>query len=350
MDTTQDTALIVSGGGFGDIWKGKLHSGGKVAIKTWRTNTLEQCDYKTVKRAARELFLWSQMKHLNVHQLQGVIMFRDHCLGMVSEWMENGNLHEYLRKQPSADRYQLCVHVASGLEYMHKCSTIHGDLKAINVLVSSDGVAKLSDFDFSIMSGMSSLVFSESSNSRSGSARWSAPEILLVETPVRTTQADVYALGMTMLEIFTGQVPYPECQKEFTISKKVENGTLPDRPWSQLKDEEQGNVMWQLLLDCWNREPGERPSSGQVADAVASVSYMQGLTEEDGSFGACGYALRLDGTFVLDSIILHTSLHMISFTGSFKFIVFKFMLHLQDMLDAKRRRTDYSDNIFRRDS
>ncbi|EUC58993.1 tyrosine kinase catalytic domain protein [Rhizoctonia solani AG-3 Rhs1AP] len=91
---------------------------------------------------------------------------------MVSEWMDNGNLHEYLRKFPSADRYQLCIHIASGLEYMHTRATVHGDLKAANVLVSLDGVARLSDFDFSIMSEVSSLVFSESSNSRLGSARW----------------------------------------------------------------------------------------------------------------------------------------------------------------------------------
>ncbi|CAE6378335.1 unnamed protein product [Rhizoctonia solani] len=196
MDTKQDTALIVSGGGFGDIWKGKLHNGRPVAIKAWRINTLKQCDYQTVKRAARELFIWSRMDHPNIHKLQGVIMFREQYLGMVSGWMDYGNLYEYLQKEPNADQYQLCVHVASGLKYMHGYSTIHGDLKAMNVLVSSDGVAKLSDFDFSVMSGASSLVFSESSNSRLGSARWAAPEILLADTPVRTKKADVYALGM----------------------------------------------------------------------------------------------------------------------------------------------------------
>ncbi|CAE6514661.1 unnamed protein product [Rhizoctonia solani] len=201
MDPRQETAMIVSGGGFGDIWKGQLHDGGKVAIKAWRTNALEQCSYKTLKRAARELFCWSRMEHPNIHRLQGVIMFRGRCLGMVSEWMENGNLHEYLRKQPSTDRYQLCVHVASGLEYMHSCSTIHGDLKAVNILISSDGIARLSDFDFSIMSGVSSLVFSETSNSRLGSLRWAAPELLVGEAPKRTTQCDVYAMGMTFLVI-----------------------------------------------------------------------------------------------------------------------------------------------------
>ncbi|CUA75507.1 Vegetative incompatibility protein HET-E-1 [Podospora anserina] [Rhizoctonia solani] len=261
MDTKQETALIVSGGGFGDVRKGKLYSGGSVAIKTWRINTLEQCEYKTVKRAARELFLWSRMDHPNIHRLQGVIMFRDQYLGMVSEWMDHGNLHEYLRKQASADRYQL---------YMHNCNTVHGDLKAINVLVSSDGTAKLSDFDFSIMSEVGGLVFSETSNSRLGSLRWAAPELLLAEVPKRTTQCDVYALGMTFLEIFTGQVPFPECKQDFTILMNVQRGTLPSRPLEQLKNDERGDMMWRLLLECWNKEPSERPSSGQVVDTLVS--------------------------------------------------------------------------------
>ncbi|CAE6445327.1 unnamed protein product, partial [Rhizoctonia solani] len=111
---------------------------------------------------------------------------------------------------------------------------VHGDLKAVNVLVSSDGIARLSDFDFSIMSGVSSLVFSESSNSRTGSLRWAAPEILLEEVRTRTTESDVYALGMTMLEIFTGEVPYPDCRTEIGVIRTVERGALPARPLEKL--------------------------------------------------------------------------------------------------------------------
>ncbi|CAE6402935.1 unnamed protein product [Rhizoctonia solani] len=199
MDTRQDTAMIMSGGGFGDIWVGQLHNRTKVAIKAWRTNTLECCHHKTLKRAARELFYWSRMRHDNIHQLLGVIVFKDQYLGMVSEWMDNGNLHEYLRKNPNVDCFQLCNGVASGLNYMHCESTIHGDLKAANVLVSANGIARISDFDFSIMSGISSLVFSESSNTRAGSTRWTAPEILCEEVTKRTTHSDVYALGMVRI-------------------------------------------------------------------------------------------------------------------------------------------------------
>ncbi|CAE6487097.1 unnamed protein product [Rhizoctonia solani] len=273
MDARQDTAMIVSGGGFGDIWKGQLYSGANVAIKCWRTNALEQCDYKTLKRAARELYYWSRLDHPNIHRLQGVILFRDRYLGMVSEWMDNGSLHDYLRKSPNADRHQLCINIASGLEYMHSRSTIHGELKAANVLVTSDGVAKLCDFDFSIMSEVSTLVFSESSDSRTGSLRWMAPEILLEDVRRRTTQSDIYALGMTMLEIFTGEVPYPECRADFAVIMKLQKGTLPARPLERIKDDEQGNIMWQLLLDCWNRDPDARPSSKKVVDTLVSRIY-----------------------------------------------------------------------------
>ncbi|EUC58963.1 tyrosine kinase family catalytic domain protein [Rhizoctonia solani AG-3 Rhs1AP] len=265
MDTRQDTAMIMSGGGFGDIWVGQLYNRTKVAIKAWRTNTLECCHHKTLKRAARELFYWSKMRHDNIHQLLGVIVFKDQYLGMVSEWMDNGNLHEYLRKNPNADCFQLCNDVASGLDYMHRESTIHGDLKAANVLVSANGIARISDFDFSIMSGISSLVFSESSNTRAGSTRWTAPEILCEEVTKRTTHSDVYALGM---EIFTGDVPYPDCRLDFSVIMRVTQGTLPTRPIKQLKKGHQGDLMWQLLLDCWRRTPRERPSSRKVASTV----------------------------------------------------------------------------------
>ncbi|EUC56567.1 tyrosine kinase catalytic domain protein, partial [Rhizoctonia solani AG-3 Rhs1AP] len=129
----------------------------------------------------------------------GVIVFKDQYLGMVSEWMENGNLHEYLRTHPDADQHQLCIDIASGLKYMHARNTVHGDLKALNVLVSPNGIAMLSDFDFSVMSEASGLMFTASSNSRAGSTRWVAPEMLAEEAPKRTKESDVYALGMVSI-------------------------------------------------------------------------------------------------------------------------------------------------------
>ncbi|CAE6472825.1 unnamed protein product [Rhizoctonia solani] len=283
MDSQQEAAIIVSGGGFGNIWNGKMHDGTKVAIKAWRANALEQCDYKKLKRAARELYFWSRMDHPHIHQLLGVILFRDEYLGMVSEWMDNGNLHEYLRKHPDADRYQLV-----GLEYMHSRHTIHGDIKAINVLVSPDGIARISDFDYSMMLDASNgLVFSVSSgNSRAATTRWAAPELLGLQAQSKTKKSDIYALGMTMLvthaqtfvfhpltmnvqEILTGKVPFHNL-RDVVVIWTVVGGTPPTRP-VELGKNQKGNSMWQLLLDCWSQKPSDRPSSEKVVKTLVNL-------------------------------------------------------------------------------
>ncbi|CAE6358944.1 unnamed protein product [Rhizoctonia solani] len=169
MDPKQEAAIVVSRGDLGDFWMGRLYNGEKTAI-----NTLGQYSHYYMEvqiSIAHEWYVSLKLKHQNIHRLHGVIMFRDQYLGMVSEWTENGNLHEYLRKYPGIDRYQLCVQVASGLNYMHSSGYVHGNLKATNVLVSSDGVAKLSGYFY--FSGVTSgLVLSESSNLRSGPLRW----------------------------------------------------------------------------------------------------------------------------------------------------------------------------------
>ncbi|KAH7338671.1 kinase-like domain-containing protein [Rhizoctonia solani] len=274
IDSVQNSSSPVSVGGFGEIWTSRLYDGTKVAIKVWRASEIEQCKDRALKRAAREVYYWSRMNHPHVHRLRGVMIFKENCLGMVSEWMENGNLHEYIRKNYHLDRYEMCESIASGLNYMHRDNAIHGDLKAINVLVSSDGIAKLADFGLSTMSE-ASLGFSETSNPRIGTTRWAAPELVLGDAP-KSKESDVYALGMTMLEIITGEVPYPQCHSDYQVIAKIMRGTQPERPMVQLKDNGRDNQMWSLLVSCWNQEPIARPSAQQVLESVRQA-FLDGL-------------------------------------------------------------------------
>ena len=58
---------------------------------------------------AREIYIWSKTRHENVQELLGIVTFEGQ-IGMVSDWMPNGNLQQYIQKNPSVERYPLvCV-------------------------------------------------------------------------------------------------------------------------------------------------------------------------------------------------------------------------------------------------
>ncbi|KAG9074908.1 hypothetical protein FS749_013484 [Ceratobasidium sp. UAMH 11750] len=170
LDLPRDSEAALSGGRFGDVWCGNLHDSTRVAIKSLRLHTVDEVNSKVVKHAARELYFWSKLKHRNVLELLGFAIFQEQ-LAMISPWMENGTLNDYIRKHSGLDRWSLCLQVSEGLEYIHGVGMVHGDLKANNILVSADGVVKLSDFGNSVMTNHS-LAFSATSIEGGGTARW----------------------------------------------------------------------------------------------------------------------------------------------------------------------------------
>ncbi|KAG8768234.1 hypothetical protein FRC12_005692 [Ceratobasidium sp. 428] len=191
----------MAGGGFGDVYQGSLCGGEKVAIKCARLY-LRRDDvngHKLLKRAAREIYVWSCLEHDNVLKLLGLAQFRDH-LAMISPWMDNGTLLEYLGRHPGIDRHRLCIDISQGVAYLHQHDTIHGDIKSANVLISNEGVAKLTDFGCTELKS-NTLCFTTTTNKSNLSMRWAAPEILT--GPVtRSKEADVYALGMVIQLVF----------------------------------------------------------------------------------------------------------------------------------------------------
>ncbi|QRW16284.1 Tyrosine kinase family catalytic domain protein [Rhizoctonia solani] len=225
-------------GGFGDVWKGRLIGGVEVAVKTWQFSFMAREDPKQLKHVMQEVCSRFRVKHENIQELLGVTMFQGR-LGVVSPWMPYSGLQEYIQKSPDVDRYGLCIQVATGLSYLHSKGMVHGGLKAANILVSTDGTLKISNFNYSILAE-SATVISHTANLGGGSLRWMAPELLpsadddLERAVKRTKQSDVYALGMTLLEIITDRVPYSECETDHAFLSHLRSGndldTDPTQP------------------------------------------------------------------------------------------------------------------------
>ncbi|KAG8795253.1 hypothetical protein FRC12_016600 [Ceratobasidium sp. 428] len=230
LDMSKCTLWRVDGGGQGDIHEGTLVDGARVAIKISRGDQsidISKGD-KSFKRAARELYTWFTLSHPNIAKLLGMAVFQGR-IAMISPWITPGNFYKFIDGFPEADRMDLCLQVAAGLAYLHANQVVFGDLKAQNVLIGSDGVAKLTDFGLSILE-KSQALFSITSTTGGGSARWMAPELFESLTE-RSFEADVYALAMTFIEILTDTIPFPHINDDMKVMYAVLfRNAVPDRP------------------------------------------------------------------------------------------------------------------------
>ncbi|CUA68727.1 Proto-oncogene tyrosine-protein kinase ROS [Rhizoctonia solani] len=252
-----------------DVYRSELRDGTAVAVKCLRELTNPgNGPNKILKHTARELYTWSISSHPNVLGLVGLAIVRDK-LAMVAPWMEYGSLLAYTDANPKADRCNLCTQIAEGLTYMHALGVAHGDMKGDNVVVSKEGVVKITDFGCATMKREFPVTFT-ATESLQYSVRWAAPEMFL-EDGATTFETDVYAFGMagTILEVLSGDIPYKERGDLAVIQTVLVKKELPNRPCACISPTStRGDEVWNLMQRCWNMEPKLRPTMGEVKNFV----------------------------------------------------------------------------------
>ncbi|CAE6502587.1 unnamed protein product, partial [Rhizoctonia solani] len=267
LDLAECRQMPVSTGGFGDIYLGSLKSGDLVAIKCprLRVDTRERRkEFKVLFHSAHELYVWSKCEHPNVMPLLGMALYKDR-MAMISPWMEHGTMVVYLSRYPQVDRYAMCAQVAEGVAYLHDLGLVHGDIKGANVVVSKDHIPKLADFGTSILHDYTLEFATTTGEQQISTLRWTAPEIFGGKTK-HTIEGDVYALGMTTLEAFTGTVPYAGVSDVGVMGSLYRNEP-PIRPTQHFPtSNKRANFLWLLLHKCWAANPQDRPDSRTVAN------------------------------------------------------------------------------------
>ncbi|QRV88611.1 Tyrosine kinase catalytic domain protein [Ceratobasidium sp. AG-Ba] len=271
LDLSECDEYPISGGGFGDVFRGRSKDGTSIAIKCMkiiaRPDSIEQ--QRQMKRAAREIHTWAKLDHQYVSKFVGLAQFRGR-IAMISPWAENGSLPKYLKTYVDANRPQLCTKIAEGLEFLHKHGVIHGDLKGANILVSGDHRPLICDFGNAIQLE-STLRFTVTTDKNNLSPRWTAPE-LLDEGRTYSAEADIYALAMTFLEIVSGTVPYPE-MTDMQVMGALYRKEHPKRLEAHIPtSSEHGDMLWLLLVRCWAFEPRSRPAASEVKDVMAGIT------------------------------------------------------------------------------
>ncbi|KLO05442.1 kinase-like protein [Schizopora paradoxa] len=264
-------------GGFADVWKGrfKLLGTGKLihadahpdlfALKILRPKSFTRSETELMKhsdhlRAAlcREAVLWKAANHPNVLQFTGLCRLQElgSSIALVSPWMRHGHLLNYVQHNCDANRSCMLAQTARGLLYLHSIGIIHGDLKCSNIMVDDNGLAKISDFGLGTIESVR-VATSASSSSSGGNPRWLAPE--LMSGPGKSTcESDVYAFGMTALELFTEKVPFPDVYTASLPYAIAIAGLEPSWPGPEAEARGLTSKMWKLMKKCWSRNPSLR--------------------------------------------------------------------------------------------
>jgi len=199
----------------------------------------------------------------------GVCQNKNEFPSLLSIWMSNGTVNGYVNKNPKVCLLEIFLGISDGLRYLHsqKEPIVHGDLKAVNVLINSRGRPCLCDFGLSRILVNSTSWNTTASRAR-GTLRWQAPELLdpKPSQPVTTIESDIYSYGLTCYEVLTGRIPFYQIQSDFQLLFNVTTGK------AKLQKPENGSLTefaWDVLCRCWSFEPSQRPSAAKVYELLS---------------------------------------------------------------------------------
>ncbi|KAG1740777.1 kinase-like domain-containing protein, partial [Suillus paluster] len=227
----------------------------------------------------KEAVLWRQLFSEHVLPFYGVYCWpeRPSFVCLVSPWMENGNIVDFLKIYPDANRRSLVMDVARGLRYLHSFNppVVHGDLKGNNILITPSRRACVADFGLCTLVSESVAQSATTSNGM-GALIYKAPELLdsaKSESNMKTLKSDIYAFACVCYEIFDGHPRFSEMSVPQLITAVV-NDERPSRPVALQLDDD----MWNLMNQCWQKNSASRPCAIDIVQCLQSMDTNAGGT------------------------------------------------------------------------
>ncbi|OBR94780.1 MULTISPECIES: Stk1 family PASTA domain-containing Ser/Thr kinase [Clostridium] len=153
------------------------------------------------------------------------------------------------KKIPPARAVEVAIQIAKALKCAHKNNIIHRDIKPHNILVTEDGIVKVTDFGIAKASDSVTIT---NSNKIMGSAHYFSPE--QAKGSFVDFRTDIYSLGIVMYEMVTGRVPY---DAESPVSIALKHIQEPVVPPNQL-NENIPDSLNRLILKAVEKEPIRR--------------------------------------------------------------------------------------------
>ncbi|KAL6351513.1 hypothetical protein AAG906_040867 [Vitis piasezkii] len=291
-----DETRKIGEGGYGSVYFGVLGEQ-EVAIKKMRSNKS--------KEFFAELKVLCKIHHINVVELLGYASGDDH-LYLVYEYVQNGSLNDHLHdpllkgNQPLSwtARTQIALDAARGIEYIHdhtKARYVHRDIKTSNILLDETLRAKVADF------GLAKLVGRTNEEDFIATRLVGTPGYLPPESVKElqvTSKTDVFAFGVVLAELITGQRALVRDNREpnkmrslITVVNEIFHNEDPEIALEDAIDRtlrgsyalEDVYKMAEIAEKCLSEEAVDRPKMREIVVILTQI--MTSALEWEASLG-----------------------------------------------------------------
>lgn len=267
----QDRYEIISkigSGGMADVYKAKDHTLNRfVAVKVLKPEFRKDKGFITKFRVEAQSA--AGLAHPNIVNVYDV--GEDNGISfIVMELVEGITLKEYIEKKGRLavrEATSIAIQVSMGLQAAHNNGIVHRDVKPQNIIISTDGKVKVTDFGIARVATSNTI-----SSNVMGSVHYSSPE--QARGGYSDYKSDIYSLGITMYEMLTGHVPFDgdttvaialkHLQEEIQSPRKY----VPELPKSTV----------QIIYKCTQKSPDRRYSDMEelISDLKESLVNPEG--------------------------------------------------------------------------
>jgi eukaryotic-like serine/threonine-protein kinase len=261
-------ADFLGAGGMGEVYRAThLTTGQVVAIKIL---TAAEIEARWLARVYHEARVQQGLNHPNIVKLIELVDLQGRpCL--VLEYIGGESLGERLERQgrlPAREALRLLQTIAWAVAYVHAQGIVHRDLKPANLRVTPEGQVKLLDFGISKSRHAEGLT---QTGNVIGTPRYLSPEQILGDAVTPAT--DVWALGVLLYEMVTGQPPFAG-GSEALLWARIDRVSYVAPSSAITPPAEDAALMRQidrLVASCLTRDAGKRPTADALAAAAADA-------------------------------------------------------------------------------
>lgn len=256
-------------GGMADVYKAKDHTLGRfVGIKVLKPEFSEDVNFVTKFRTEAQSA--AVLEHPNIVNIYDVGS-ENFVHYIVMEYVEGITLKTYIEKKGQIsfkEAVSIAIQVGRGIEAAHNKHIIHRDIKPQNIIISTEGKVKVTDFGIARVANTNTI-----NSDVMGSVHYASPE--QARNGFVDGKSDIYSLGIVMYEMVTGRVPFDgESTVAVAIQHLQEEMVVPSAYAPSLPVS-----IEKIILKCTQKSPDRRYNS--ISDLLMDLKKALISPDED---------------------------------------------------------------------